>query len=93
MISIDDILDMSDLTREEIAVLADHEHLADIAAAMLGEYLMHMHKGPQAVQKMICDDMRRALHADNIDEAKVLFATLQDFIADHPEAVRGSAPA
>lgn len=93
MISIDDILDMSDLTRDEIAALADHEHLADIAAAMLGEYLMHMHKGPQAVQKMICDDMRTALRAGDVNEAKVLFATLQEFIAEHPEAVRGSAPA
>ncbi|MBB95062.1 MAG: hypothetical protein CML68_10715 [Rhodobacteraceae bacterium] len=91
MIAPEDILDMSDLTRDQIAALAEHEHLTDVAAAMLGEYLMHIHKGPQEVMRMISDDMRDALHGGNTDHARVLFATLQAFAAEHPEAARGAA--
>jgi hypothetical protein len=31
-----------------------------------------------------------ALHADNVAEAKRLFAVLRGFVTAHPEAVRGS---
>lgn len=90
MISPDDIADMTCLTRDEIAALAEHEHMTDTSAALLGDYMMQQHKGPQEVQQMICDDIRAALHADDLDHARALFGTLRRFIADHPEAVRGA---
>jgi len=89
MISLDDIEDMTCLTRDEIAAIAEHDHLPEVIAATLGEYLMHLHKGPQQVQQMICDDIREALHADDLDHARSLFGTLRQFMADHPEAARG----
>lgn len=91
MISVEDIEDMSCLSREEIAALAEHEHLSEFDATLLAEYLMHIHRGPQKVQQMICDDIRSALHADNVAHAKELFATLRKFMADHPEAARGAS--
>jgi hypothetical protein len=91
MITLDDIEDMSCLTRAEIAAIAEHEHVNDFDASMLAEYLMHLHKGPQKVQQMICDDMRVAIHKDDVSHAKDLFRTLQHFVRDHPEAARGSA--
>ncbi len=39
---------------------------------------------------MICDDIRAALHRDDVDHARRLFAALRHFIADHPEAARGA---
>ncbi|MEX5730024.1 hypothetical protein Ga0609869_003377 [Rhodovulum iodosum] len=90
MISIDDIEDMTSLTREEIAAIAAHEHLPDLNASALGDYMMHIHHGPQKVQAMICDDIRDALHADDVPKARELYAVLHHFIADHPEAVRGA---
>lgn len=90
MISLDDIEDMTCLTREEIAAIAEHEHEPELVAALHGEYMMHIHKGPQRVQQMICDDIRTALRADDVEHARELFATLRHFIAAHPEAVRGS---
>ncbi len=90
MISLDDIEDMTCLTREEIAAIAEHEHLPEVNASALGEYLMHLHRGPQQVQAMICEDIRDALHKDDVAHARALFATLRHFIAEHPEAVRGS---
>ena len=90
MISLDDIEDMTDLTRAEIAAIAEHEHLGDFDATLVGEYLMHIHHGPAQVQKMICEDIRAALHADDLGHARTLFATLRHFMADHPDAARGA---
>jgi len=90
MISLDDIEDMSALTRAEIEALAEHEHLGTYDAALMGDYLMHLHHGPQKVHAMICDDIRSALHASKLEHARELFAVLHGFLADHPEAIRGA---
>lgn len=90
MINLDDIEGMACLTREEIAAIGEHEGVQGLTAAALAEYLMHLPKGPQIVQQMICEDIRNALHADNVAHARELFVTLRHFIADHPEAVRGA---
>lgn len=92
MISVDDIEDITDLTREEIQAIAEYEHVGLVRAAIEGDYLMHIHHGPQRVQKMICDDIRAALHKDDLAHARELFAVLRQFLADHPAAARGSAP-
>lgn len=90
MIGPDDIEDMTCLTREEIAAIAEHEHLPEVDASLVGDYLMHSHHGPQKVQTMICEDIRTALRADDVAHARALYAVLHHFIADHPEATRGS---
>lgn len=90
MINENDILDMTSLTRDQIAAIAEHEHITPVTAAELGEYMMHIHHGPQRVQQMICDDIAHALHADDLIKARGLYATLKQFLADHPEALRGN---
>ncbi|MCZ0812961.1 MAG: hypothetical protein ACQEVT_09420 [Pseudomonadota bacterium] len=92
MITLDDIEDMTCLSREEIAAVAEHEHLPEVSASALAEYTMHLPKGPQAVQQMICEDLRDALHRDDLDHARALYVVLHGFLEAHPEAVRGSAP-
>ena len=90
MINLDDIEDMTCLTRAEIEAIAEHENLPDLNAAALGEYTMKLHHGPQRVQEMICEDIRAALHKDNVAHARELYAVLHAFLKAHPEAVRGS---
>lgn len=90
MITLEDVEDMSALTRSEIAALAEHEHLTTFDATLLGHYLMQVHRGPQKVHKMICDDIRDALHEGDLTHARELFAVLRRFLADHPEAARGA---
>jgi hypothetical protein len=92
MITLDDIEDITDLTRDEIAAVAEHEHLGEMAATLLGDYMMHQHHGPARVQQMICDDIRQALHKDDLDHARKLFATLRHYMSEHPEAARGVPP-
>lgn len=90
MINENDILDMTCLTREQIAAIAMHEHIDTVTAAELGEYLMHVHHGPQHVQKMICEDIADALHHADLPRARELYAALKQFLAEHPEALRGN---
>ena len=89
MINLDDIVDMTCLTRAEVEAIAEHEHLPPLNAAALGEYMSHEAKGYQHIQQMICEDIREAIHADNVDQARKLFAVLHHFVTEHPEAVRG----
>ena len=90
MINMNDIMDMTDLTHEEIAAVAEHEGLPDLNAAALANYMLHVHHGPQKVNRMISEDIRAALHRDDVAHARDLFVVLQHFIAAHPEAQRGS---
>ena len=91
MTSLDDIEDMSALNRAEIDAFAEHEHLTEFDAATMGDYMMHVHHGPQKVHEMLCEDIRLALHDDNLPRARELFAVLQGFIAEHPDAARGAS--
>lgn len=90
MINETDILDMTCLTRAQIDAIAAHEHVDTVTAAELAEYLMHLHHGPQLVQQIICEDIAQALHADDLPQARALYAALKGFLADHPEALRGN---
>jgi hypothetical protein len=90
MINENDILDMTCLTRDQIAAISVHEHVDEVSAAEMGEYLMHIHHGPQRVQQMICEDIADALHADDVIQARALYKTLKAFLAEHPEALRGN---
>jgi threonine aldolase len=90
MITLQDIDDMTCLTREEIAAVAEHEHVPELDAALMGDYIMRLHKGPQKVQKMICDDIREALQRDDLVHARDLYTVLHHFLDTYPEAARGA---
>jgi hypothetical protein len=90
MITPEEIIDMTDLTPDEIAAVAEHEHVSEIcAAAALADYLMHKLDGPQTIRRMIREDMRDALRAGNTAHARELYATLRHFVAAHPECRTG----
>lgn len=91
MITVEDVVGMTCLSEEEVAALAEHDHLSDYDAALLGEYLMHQHHGAAKVQQMICEDVREALHKDNVAHAKELYKVLHHFLSEYPDAARGAA--
>ncbi|WP_333827303.1 hypothetical protein [Pararhodobacter sp.] len=90
MINDSDIIDMACLTRAEIGAIAEHEHIGPVEAAERVDYLMHLHHGPQQVQRMICEDIREALHTGDLARASALYTTLKGFLTEHPEALRGN---
>lgn len=86
MIALEDVTGMCDLTPEEIAAIAEHEHIPELSAAALGEYLLHTAKGPWVVRTMIKDDIRHAIRTGDALHARQLIAALNHFLQMHPEA-------
>ncbi|MCR9089174.1 MAG: hypothetical protein NXH97_20815 [Rhodobacteraceae bacterium] len=88
MITAGDVARGTELTVREVLEIVTRGRLPPASAACLGSYMLHAHKGLQRVREMICDDIRGALHADEFDRARRLYATLRRFLSDHPEALR-----
>ncbi|WP_372425107.1 hypothetical protein [Salinarimonas chemoclinalis] len=86
MISLIDAIGLSDLTEEEIAALAEHEHVPEMVAATLGAYLLHEAHGPERIRDMILDDVRAAVRRRDVGHARQLMGALRHFLAEHPEA-------
>lgn len=87
MISIEDCIALSGLTREEVDAIAEHEHLPEAAAAALASYLMQKEeRGVVAVRDMLRDDIRNAIKVGHHGHAAELLAALRHFLSEHREA-------
>jgi hypothetical protein len=85
VISLEDCLGLCDLTRDEVDALAEHEHIPEIAAAALGQYLLNQPNGCETIRDMIAEDIRWASGRGDGNHAQELTLTLQHFVASHPE--------
>lgn len=86
MISIEDCLALCELTEDEVAAIAEHEHLPTIEAAALGQYLVHQPGGLPKIQRFIVDDIKAARARGDFAHIVQLRHALQKFLADHPNA-------
>ena len=59
MISLEDCVGLSGLTEEEILAIAEHEHIPEIAASALGQYLSRQERGIEQIRDMIVHDIRQ----------------------------------
>ena len=85
MISFEDCMGLCGLTEAEIAAIAEHEHVPEMAAAILGQYLLHQVHGPERIRQMLTDDIRGAVSGGNIKHAAELASALRHLVATHPE--------
>ena len=86
MIALEDCMAMCGLTEAEIDAIAEHEHIPELAAAALADYLLHRERGARVVRDMIRDDIRHAIRVGDAGHARQLIAALNHFLAEHPEA-------
>lgn len=86
MITLQECIEMCDLTEAEIEAIAEHEHIPMAAATALADYLLHKEKGATAIRQMIKDDIRAAIRAGNAAHARQLIGALHHFMQEHPEA-------
>jgi hypothetical protein len=93
MITLEDCIAFCGLTREEVQALAEHEHIPEIAAAALGEFLLKQRRGPEKIHEMIVEDIRAALHRGDRNHAHELFGALRHYLAAHPESCKGMGTA
>lgn len=86
MISYDDCAAMCGLDLDEIGAIAEHEHVPEVAAAALGNYLLHKAGGETEIRRMLVDDIRAALGGNRLDHATELLMALRHFMGCHPGA-------
>jgi hypothetical protein len=92
MLTFDDCVALCELTEEEIAAIAEHEHLPMIVAAELGNYLIQAPDGALRVKRIILDDMLAADRVGDSTHALTLKLVLRHFVERYPEC-RGRRPA
>jgi hypothetical protein len=88
MLTFDDCLALCELSEEEILALREHEHLPDIVALEMADYIMHGPDGTTRISQMIEDDIREAQRRGNVVHAAQLKLTLRRFIETHPSGRR-----
>jgi hypothetical protein len=91
MISLEDCIAMCGLEPDEVAAIAEHEHLPELAAAALGSWLLEQVGGAKRIRAMIIDDIHKALDEGRIRHGAELFLALRHFLDEHPEARAGLA--
>jgi hypothetical protein len=89
MISKEDCIALCGLTAEEVDAIAEHEHIGEVAAAALADYLLHKDHGTDRIRAMIVDDIRAALRDGRPGHAGELVQVLRRFLAAHPDAAAG----
>lgn len=83
MLTLDDCVACSDLSEEEIAAIAEHEHVPTIIALEMGSTLVDSPDGCRAIKRIIEDDVNRAMDKGNIRHVRELERTLSRFVRSH----------
>lgn len=82
-LSLQDCIDMSDLTEEEILAIAEHEDLSEILALELGSYLVHTPRGEKRIKRMIQDDIKHAQEQGDYRRSRLLKSVLRHYLEHH----------
>jgi hypothetical protein len=77
MISLEDCIAFCRLDKDEVAAISEHEHIPEIAATALADYLLKQPHGGETIRTMITDDIHQALCASRIRHAQELFMALR----------------
>lgn len=84
MLTYKDCVELSDLTEDEIEGIAMHEHLPDIVALELGNYLLHDPEGVPMIKRIFLDDIEAHRRNGRTDKVVLLKLVLRHFVQTHP---------
>ena len=84
MLTLDQCIGMSDLSDDEIAVIAEHRRVPTIVAVEIGHTLLGTAKGKFILRGYISDLLANAKLAGCHEKAKHLDRVLTQFNAHHP---------
>jgi hypothetical protein len=86
MLTITDCFALCELTQDEISAIAEHEHVPEIVAVELAEYLVHTPDGQKRIKRMIEDDIQAAQHRGDYRHSAELKRALKHFCETHADA-------
>ena len=85
MLTLEDCIAFCGLSEAEVLAIAEHEHVPEIAAVALAEYLLKQRHGTDKIHTMIVEDIRAALQRGDRAHAQELFGALRHFLETHPD--------
>jgi hypothetical protein len=85
MLTLEDCIAYTGLSEAEIDAIAEHEHLPEIIATELGNYLLRTPDGVPVLKRMILDDIADAERRGDLEHALKLRLVLRHFIQTHPD--------
>ena len=91
MLSLQDCLDMADLSDAELAAVARHEKIPPIVALELGHRLIQTAAGVETLRQFIHDDILSAQRRNRCRDCQEFSRTLADYNEKHPDD-RGAPP-
>jgi len=83
MLTIEDCIGLAELSEEEVLAIAEHEHIPQIAAIELGNYLVQTPDGEERIKAMILDDIEEALRQQDRERWAMLKSCLKHFLQHH----------
>jgi len=84
MLTLEDCLALCELTEEEVLAIAEHEHIPEMAALELGNYLVHAPDGEMRIKSIIRDDIAEARTRGHRIVELALKLVLRNFVLQHP---------
>ena len=87
-VTLEDCIALSELTPDEVEAVAEHEHVPEIIAAELGNYLLHTPDGIPVLRKMIVDDIAAAREHGDVKKFCHLMHVLRHFMDTHPDRAK-----
>jgi hypothetical protein len=84
MLTLEDCLALCDLSEEEVLAIAEHEHVPEMAAIELGNYLVHTPEGETRIKSIIRDDIAHARRRGDRSHELALKLLLRNFVLNHP---------
>lgn len=93
MLTIEDCIGLSGLTEDEIAAVAEHEHLPAMLALEMGSHLCRTAAGEAQLERMIIDDIAAAKERGDLAHASELANVLDQFRQHHANRDNGNIPA
>lgn len=90
MLTYEDCVALCELTPEEIEAIAEHEHIPEMVALEMGNYLVQTEDGEPCIRDYILDDIRHCKDSGNSERVELLMDVIRNFIASHPRAERRS---
>ncbi len=84
MLSMKDCLDYCDLTEDEVALIAEHEDIPDVAAAQLACGLVQSPEGILLLTQYMDSLAEKALQRGDLARARKALFLRERFVSDHP---------
>ena len=82
MLTYQDCLGMCDFSKEEIKLIASHEHISGMAAIGLAENLLHRRGGRKEIERLIqseLEHMQRISSSEEVEHMRQVFAHYLEF--------------